>query len=133
MKPVTQKQIDAVLPFLECFEAEGITPGNWVFEPNQIPWFDFNETVYEFCHALYDHGWVTSEFDWTKWTNSAKRYLESPEMIDSADGTTIQKLLTTHVRQDRFCEGHLAVMFKNGHIVALLRRLREIRKEMSDK
>jgi hypothetical protein len=36
-------------------------------------------------------------------------------------------LLTTHSRKDRFCEGHLAAMFENGHIVALLRRLRELK------
>ncbi|WP_390621590.1 DUF6508 domain-containing protein [Roseimaritima sediminicola] len=43
---------------------------------------------------------------------------------------TIQKLFTTHARKDRFCEGHLASMFENDHIPALLRRLRTLRHGM---
>jgi len=59
--------------------------------------------------------------------DAAGKYVEHPEMIESADTTAIRKLLTTHVRKDQFCEGHLAAMFENGHIVALLRRLKAIR------
>ena len=33
----------------------------------------------------------------------------------------------THIHKDRFCEGHLAAMFENGHVVTLLRRLKAIR------
>lgn len=130
MKPVTQKQIDALLPFLDKFEAARFSAGEWHNEPRQFPWFNFDEVVMEFVQALYDNEWVTPTFNWTKWQDSAKRYVESPELIDSADTTTIQKLLTTHARTDRFCEGHLAGMFENGHMVALLRRLRDIRKAL---
>ena len=77
-----------------------------------------------------DNGWVTPAFDWTEWQESAKKFVDSPKKIEKADATTIQKLLTTHSRADRFCEGHLASMFESGHIVALLRRLREIRASM---
>ena len=132
MKPVTREQIDALLPFLDKFEAAGFSAGNWHSEPGQFPWFNFDEVVMEFIQALYDNEWVTPTFNWTKWQDSAKRYVESPELIDSADAATIQKLLTTHARTDRFCEGHLAAMFENGHMVALLRRLRVIREEMGD-
>lgn len=41
------------------------------------------------------------------------------------------KLFTTHIRADRFCEGHLAAMFENGHIVTLLRWLKQLRFQMS--
>lgn len=50
--------------------------------------------------------------------------------IERADATTIQKLFTTHIRADRFCEGHLASLFENGFIVALLQRLKRIREKM---
>lgn len=42
----------------------------------------------------------------------------------------MQKLLTTHVRKERFCSGHLAGMIENGHILALLKRLAAIRADM---
>jgi len=70
---------------------------------------------------------VTPAFDWTEWQQSAREFVDSPKKIEKTAATTIQKLLTTHVRADRFCEGHLAAMFENGHIVRLLRRLKAIR------
>lgn len=128
--PITPKQIDAILPFLDRFEAEGFSAGSWKTPEDYIPAFCFDDVVHEFLQALYDHAWVTPAFDWTEWERSAQKYVESPKKIETADLVTIQKLLTTHCRADRFCEGHLASMFENGHIVALLRRLKSIRANM---
>ena len=50
--------------------------------------------------------------------------------LETADLTTLRKLLTTHVRADRFSEGHLAGVLQSGHIVAVLRRLRKIRDQL---
>ena len=127
---VTGKQIDSILPFLDRFEEAGFSAGNWNNEPGQMPWFNFDESVKEFYQVLYDNNWVTLEFDWTEWQDAAKEYVESSDKIASADVVTVQKLFTTHVRKDRFCKGHLASMFKNGHLLALLRRLKEIREVM---
>jgi len=44
----------------------------------------------------------------------------------------IRKLLTTHVRKERFCEGHLLAMFESGHIVNVLRRLKGLRSTMGE-
>lgn len=130
LPPITAQQIDAILPFLDRFEAVSFSAGSWKAPEGQIPWFTFEDAVMEFHQALYDNGWVTPAFDWTEWQESAKEFVESPEKIKSADATTIQKLLTTHCRADRFCEGHLASLFGNGHIVAMLRRLKAIRDEI---
>ncbi len=81
---------------------------------------------------LYANDWVTPEVDWVQWQDVAVEYVDLQEKIDSADVLTLKKLFTTHVRKDRFCEGHLATMFENGHIVALLRRLKEIRETTPD-
>ena len=81
---------------------------------------------------LYANDWVTPEVDWVQWQDVAVEYVDLQEKIDSADVVTLKKLFTTHVRKDRFCEGHLATMFENGHIVALLRRLKEIRETTPD-
>ena len=94
-----------------------------------MPWFEYSEEVLEFQKALYDNGWIDGSFNWGDWQDTAQEYIEQPEKITSADDETIQKLFTTHVRKEKFCEGHLATMFANGQIVALLQRLQEIRQE----
>ncbi|QJX01176.1 DUF6508 domain-containing protein [Frigoriglobus tundricola] len=127
---ITAKQIDALLPFLDRFETTGFSAGSWKMPDGQFPWYSFEDVVMEFQQALYDNGWVTPAFNWTEWQQSAQEFVDSPQKIEQADATTIQKLLTTHVRADRFCEGHLASMFENGHVVALMRRLKTIRGTM---
>lgn len=122
----TRQQIDAILPFLNRFTAEGFSAGEWHHAPGQFGWFGYSDSVSEFVSVLYENGWITPSFDWGSWQDEAQEFVVKPERIDSADIEVIQKLLTTHVRADRFCEGHLASMFENGHIIALLRRLGEI-------
>jgi O-acetyl-ADP-ribose deacetylase len=79
---------------------------------------------------LYKHHWVIP-FDWPAWHQEAVRYRENRGMISGADLETLRKLLTTHVREDRFAEGHLSSAFKSGEIVAILRRLKELREEVT--
>lgn len=122
----TADQIDAILPFLDHFEVAGFSAGSWKMPEGQFPWFGFEATVIEFQQALYDNGWI-APFDWGAWQETAREYVENPGKIESADAEAIQKLFTTHVRKERFCEGHLAAMFENGHVVVLLRRLKVIR------
>lgn len=126
----TAKQIEALLPFWDRFTAEGFSVGTWHSPPGHFPWFEFSESVTEFQRALYDNGWIAPSFDWGEWQETAKEYVESPEKLESADAKTIQNLFTTHVRMERFCEGHLAAMFEKGHIMALLRRLKAIREKI---
>jgi Family of unknown function (DUF6508) len=130
LPPIIAQQIDAILPFLDRFEAVGFSAGSWKMPEGQMPWFNFEDAVMGFQQTLYDNGWVTPAFDWTEWQQSAQVFVDSPKKIQEADAVTIQKLFTTHVRADRFCEGHLASMFQNGHILALLRRLKTIRDDM---
>ena len=117
---------------LEQFEEAGFSDGTWHNEPGVMPWFNYDEAVVEFEQILYANDLVTPKVDWVEWQDVAEEYVDSPEKIKSADVVTVQKLFTTHVRKDRFCEGHLASMFENGHIVALLRRLKEIRETTPD-
>lgn len=127
MSKIKNQQIDAILPFLASFEAEGFSPGTWNSPPGQMPWFSFDEALSDFQQALYNNGWIASSFNWPEWQETAQELVASPEKLESTDAKTLQKLFTTHVRKERFCEGHLAAMFENGHIVALLRRLKAIR------
>jgi hypothetical protein len=112
--------MDAILAFLDRFAAHGFSVGTWHSPPGQFPWFEFSEPVSQFQQALYDNDWI-KPFDWGAWQETAREYVEDPAKVESANAETIQKLFTTHVRKERFCEGHQAAMFENGHIVGLLR------------
>jgi len=50
-----------------------------------------------------------------------------PETIAQADLHDLCRLLTAHVRTERFCANHLPSMVRCGHITRLLQRLQEIR------
>ncbi len=84
-----------------------------------------SEAFGHFYKALYDAELII-EFDWMEWTGHAEEYVNRPELIEGADLDTVCKFLTTHVRNDRFCEGHLRGMIINGHIAAILRRLNDL-------
>ena len=90
-----------------------------------MPFPVYDSIVDEFVQALYDHGFVQN-FDWPGW-EEAQAYVERPELLASADLETCIKLLTTHVRKERFCDGHLAEMITTGHLLAVLHRLEELR------
>lgn len=47
-------------------------------------------------------------------------------LVDSAGFDDCRKLLTAHVRQERFCEGHLAAEVLSGAMVRLVRRIVEL-------
>jgi hypothetical protein len=121
-----QDRIDAILRFLPGFEATGAQHGEWRVEEGVMPGLDTSEAVNGFVQALYENGWVES-FDWGAWQDTAARYAESSELVAQADVDTIRKLLTTHARKDRFCEGHLVAMIESGHIATCLRRLSGLR------
>jgi hypothetical protein len=123
------QQLDAVLEFLPIFEKPGYVFGEWHSAEGQFPHYSMSREVVDFVQALYDQQVIFS-FDWPSWQEEAKRYVSDPEALGTADVLTLRKLLTTHIRKDRFVEGHLAGMLERGHITAVLRRLKEIREQM---
>ncbi len=78
-----------------------------------------------FIDSLYAAELV-SDFDWMAWAGEAQCYIDAPELIGNLDIATIRKLITGHVRNDRFCGNHLRSMLENGHIAAILERLSEV-------
>lgn len=85
MKPITPHQFDVLFPFLDKFEAPGFSAGEWITEPGFFPCFSSSSDVLHFVQVLYDNEWITPAFDWTEWQESAFRYVQSPQLIDSAD------------------------------------------------
>jgi len=79
----------------------------------------------DFVTACYEENFV-QPFDWTNWSNEHKPELNLEGFIEEADLLTIVKLLTSHIRGDRFCEGHLLSVMGDGTILKILNRLKEI-------
>ena len=126
---ISAAQMDMVLAFLPSFEKPGAIFGEWQTPAGHFPYYSYGPEVARFVAMLYEENFVVS-FDWPSWKEMALGYMDHPETLAEADLLTLRKLLTTHVRNDRFVEGHLAGMLENGHITAILRRLQTIRQAM---
>jgi len=106
-------------------------PGKW--HPSEqiddntstFPCYEYSSLVSKFANALYDKGLIYP-FDWGGW-NYGVKLSRNPELIQKANLLTLRKLITAHVRQDRFCEGHLVNVFESGLIVKILERLRKLK------
>jgi O-acetyl-ADP-ribose deacetylase len=132
---ITPHDVDAVLQYLPYFA----DPTNKFYEIDKgsfsepsvinIEPFIYSQKVSEFITTLYHCNFI-QEFDWTSYDETEK-YKKHPILIGDADLEIIIKLLTTHVRADRFCSGHLASVLDNGYLLKILQRLAEIRKETS--
>ena len=126
-KLLSAEHIDAVLEFLPFLADEGFKPVKEVVcEPGHFGYQVWDPVLERLYSALHDNGFIVP-FDWPSWQDKARQYLEFPELMESADLNTLRKLLTLHVRKDRFCEGHFTAMVKIGHIRLLLERLKVIR------
>jgi ADP-ribosyl-[dinitrogen reductase] hydrolase len=123
------RQIDAILAYLPIFEQEDYEFGQWVNKWGQVPYFSESQDVVEFQRALYREKLII-EFDWTKWSEELEHFKSKPGMLKDADLRTLRKILTAHSRADRFVERHFVSELESGHIIAVLRRLQEIRDDM---
>lgn len=68
-------------------------------------------------------------FDWPAWQDEAQRFLD-PEVVMTASLDEVRRLLTLHVRKERFCDGHLDGVIRSGHLTALLQRLAALTAEL---
>lgn len=128
-REIKTQSLDRVLAFLPLFEDQD---SKFYEIPTDCSVFDlcnYANGADEFIEILYSEELIIP-FDWLAWRDEAGKFFRQPELLESADLTTLQKLLTTHARQERFFDGHFVAMIKNGHIVAILKRLKQIRLEM---
>ena len=125
----TAEDVDALLSFLPAFGTKAFQFGKFHFRPGVFPDYEISVIARRFIKAAHDHNWIIV-FDWPRWQREAARYAQGPALLKCANLFTLQKLLTTHIRKERFCDGHLAAMYECGHITAILRRLERIRKRM---
>lgn len=126
---ITIAALDRVLSYLPVFERQPRELYEVHLEPVTLDPYSYSAEVNQFILTLYQEGFVV-QFDWPSWQHKAKEFVNHPDRIQTAGLETIQQLLTTHVRAERFCSGHLAHTIQTGHILAVLHRLVEIRSHM---
>jgi hypothetical protein len=130
----SMKDFDAVLQFMPLLEEPKSTALFWREGDNvdyekrklTVGVTVYAEELVAFVASLYEHGFVQM-FEWSDWHQEAERYFAQQELIAKADLQTCIKLLTYHVRSDRFTDGHLAHMISSGHIAQIMFRLRDLR------
>jgi hypothetical protein len=90
-----------------------------------------DEALRRLVQRCYDDGWILANFNWPDWQHEALALSTHPDRLAAADAHTLAKLLTTHIRKDRFLEGHLASMVecrlfdaigRRAHVLALQTR-----------
>ena len=124
--------------YAAIFEAPGFTFGNWTEAPQTrpdvitLPFFQIQRCEAQaFTKMAYDRGWVRS-FDWPKWmrTKVGRRFITNPATITSAMANQLSKLLTSHIRGERFCNGALNGAFEFRLLIAVARRAQTLHNEL---
>ena len=130
--PPTPEQIDKLLEYLPVFQQPDFIPSTDQQVPEALRGSlmamgqQWAPELSAFHKAIYEEGFAYS-FPWVNWQDQAEEYVKHPETLAKADLVDICRLLTTHVRKERFCEGHLPAMMHCGHITQVLERLQAIR------
>jgi hypothetical protein len=132
---VTVRKIDALLAFLPAFEAPGrefvqkwVTPGGDESVP-VMPYPEYHEDVKRFFKLASQEFWLDHAYD----PETAGTMLADPATVAAADLAAVRTLLTYCVRGERFCDGHWSGVLKDGSVVSLLKRLRELREQILPK
>ncbi|QLE58841.1 DUF6508 domain-containing protein [Nostoc sp. TCL26-01] len=123
---ITLKNIDKILTFLTLFSSQDAQLYAINIEPLTLDPYHYSPEFNIFITALSQENFVIP-FDWLTWRSEAMSFVTDPKRLNLADISTIQKLCSYHVRQERFCSGHLAKMIDNGHFLTILQRLQVIR------
>lgn len=127
----TRENVEKVVIFLSFFE----NPESKCFS-DRYNEYDYSDKVKEFIDALHYQGFVFG-FDWpTWWGNEGFNYWKNHDLISTADLLTIQKLVTSITRENRFTSSppgdkdFLRRLMKDDTILKILKRLDQIRSTM---
>ena len=123
---VDPKNLAILLDFIPVFEDPAFCPGRTIpLDENELPDIDFMKGVSRFMDACYKNGFVV-RFDWEAWESLGQGFVQSPDSLAGADMAVLRRLLTWHIRQNRFARNHVATMIASGHILAILKCLRAL-------
>ena len=105
-RPVISNQIKAVvkcLPDLDAIAPESLARAVRTSEGVMVlGCVEYHPAVRGFEKACYRNGFV-QPFDWPAWAPSIRRYMQEPELVASARVWTCIRLISAHIRCERFC------------------------------
>jgi hypothetical protein len=135
MKPpetINKKELDeliALIPELESYQGS-FGEHDFRKEGNTLHMgpFIYSPLLDSIVYSIREAG-LYFPFDWPSWQDEAERICNEPGELEKADLETIRKLLTLHLRKERFCEGHLASICESGLMLSTLLRLKALRDE----
>lgn len=112
------KKLTAIAAFLPAFqEGKGLS------------------SLDQFVDAAYANNWVSGNINWGQWmkTDEAKKLRDDPTALAKASEHDLTCLLTTLIRQDRFCRGSLEGAVDSGLLTKILQRAASMLDEMTSK
>jgi O-acetyl-ADP-ribose deacetylase len=122
---ITEENINKILDFIPYFESKD-SVFYTVDTADLLNPHIYSRNVLDFGKTLYEEN-IVCVFDWGSWQSEAEKYFKDAGLLKDADLDTLRKLLTLHVRKERFCSGHLAHMIESGHILSILKRIKDIK------
>lgn len=124
---------------------ENATFGEWIIDrkndgspehPMQMPFVNYSAIVKSFindvCRFADDHsGLESNHYRDILAKNHLKWDFESMKKADisSMDAQCVMALIVGVISAERFCDGALLELFKNGYIVKCLKRLKQIQEQ----
>jgi len=75
----------------------------------------------EFVREASRKCWSDKSYDPT----DTARMLNDSELVESATLPQLRTILTYFVRGEKFCDGHWAGMFRDGHVGRMMKRMRK--------
>ena len=133
-KAHTLQKIDELLQYLPQLSAPGrVFILRWAGGETdasgamQFPYPVYADDVVEFFGVVGQHFWSDYQYH----PQTAGQMLADDERVAAASLAEVKTMLTYCVRGERFCDGHWGAMLESGRVVALLRRLAELRTEFA--
>jgi hypothetical protein len=65
-------------------------------------------------------------FDWQAWPPAHSGEVSDPAFVAGADPETLRRIMTTHLRMNRFADGHLELIEQQGVLAAVVARLQAL-------
>jgi hypothetical protein len=135
-----QQRLKALASYLPILEQPEFRFATWAEFHSKEPviYMDgnviYSDTADAFVKMAYKENWVRRGFDWPEWkqTEEAAKLRDDRTVLERASAEQLAKLLTALIRQERFCEGELAVAFESGLLIAICRRAEKLLAELHD-
>ncbi|MBU1014808.1 MAG: hypothetical protein KKG99_17575 [Bacteroidetes bacterium] len=125
---IAPEEIKKILEFKSVIESDSI---NKALSATNEPYeFYEEENITQFLQQL-DISGFNLIFDYQAWLEEQSyEKLSDLDFLQKADLDTLRKLMTAHIRTERFLTGHLKEQFGNGYMAIFFARLEELYQQM---